>query len=120
MSAAKHTPGPWDEVVHFVDEIAPHFSPTEQGIYEVVAANEDINRLRIAGEHAEAQGVAAANARLIAAAPALLEALEKMLEVYEALMPGLRHIAVQDYALLNDAPMAARQAIAAARGEVSE
>jgi len=47
----------------------------------------------------------------------LLAALEGMLRVQDALMPGLRHIAVQDYALINDAPIAARAAIANARGQ---
>lgn len=48
------------------------------------------------------------------AAPAQLEALQMMMRAFESLMPGLRHIAVQDYALLNDAPLAARKALAEA------
>ncbi len=35
-------------------------------------------------------------------------ALRDMLRVQESLMPGVRHIVVQDYALLNEAPIAAR------------
>lgn len=58
-----------------------------------------------------------ANARLIAAAPDMLDALKRMLAVYEALMPGLRHIAVRDYAEINDAPLAARKAIAKAEAK---
>jgi hypothetical protein len=57
-----------------------------------------------------------ANGRLIAAAPELLEACKKQAALIEALMPGLKHIAVQDYALVNDAPMAAEAAIAKAEG----
>jgi hypothetical protein len=38
-------------------------------------------------------------------------ALVDMLRVYEMLMPGIRHIAVQDYQLLNEAPIRARKAI---------
>lgn len=37
--------------------------------------------------------------------------LESLVKVVESLMPGAKHIAIQDYALLNDAPLAARQMI---------
>lgn len=43
---------------------------------------------------------------------ALIVALEAMLEAHDALMPGLRHISVADYMLINDAPLQAKQAIA--------
>lgn len=59
---------------------------------------------------------ARANTRLFATAPRLLVALKKMLKVQEALMPGLRHISVPDYALINEAPIEARAAIAYAEG----
>ena len=49
-SKSKHTPGPWNEVGHFVDISDSHFEPTEQGVYEVVRANEDINTLRRDGQ----------------------------------------------------------------------
>lgn len=55
------------------------------------------------------------NARLIAAAPELLEALESLLRGFDSLMPGLAHIAVQDYALINEAPIRARAAIRKAK-----
>lgn len=42
----------------------------------------------------------------------LAECLRRMLAVYEALMPGVRHIAVKDYQELNEAPVAARAALA--------
>jgi hypothetical protein len=45
----------------------------------------------------------------------LVKALEKLLRAYEMLMPGIVHIAVQDYALINDAPREARKALAEAR-----
>lgn len=45
----------------------------------------------------------------------LTKALEKLLRAYDSLMPGLAHIAVQDYALINEAPIEARKAIAAVR-----
>ncbi len=38
-------------------------------------------------------------------------ALKLMVRAYESLLPGLRHIAVQDYKLINDAPVAARNAL---------
>ena len=43
----------------------------------------------------------------------LVNALKGMLKAYEQLMPGLAHIAVQDYANINEAPIMARKAIAA-------
>lgn len=46
----------------------------------------------------------------------LVSALERMLGVQEMLMPGLRHIAVPDYQELNEAPLAARAALAKAEG----
>lgn len=48
---------------------------------------------------------------------ALVAALERMLEVQRVLMPGIRFISVPDYALLNDAPLEARAALKAAKGE---
>ena len=39
----------------------------------------------------------------------LIEALRDMLKVQEALMPGIRYIAVQDYALINNAPVTAHR-----------
>lgn len=48
---------------------------------------------------------------------ALLAALELMTRAYESVLPGIKYIAVQDYALLNDAPIAAAAAIKLARGE---
>ena len=42
----------------------------------------------------------------------LVGALRDMQRVVDMLMPGVRHIAVQDYALLNDAPFRASALIA--------
>lgn len=42
---------------------------------------------------------------------ALADALERALRVIEALMPGVRFISVQNYAELNEAPIAARAAL---------
>ena len=57
-----------------------------------------------------------ANARLIAAAPELLEALRDALNLIDDLMPGVRHIPLQDYAALNNTPIKARAVIAKATG----
>lgn len=46
----------------------------------------------------------------------LLAALKMLLKAYESVLPGLRYIAVQDYAIINDAPVAAERAIAKAEG----
>lgn len=44
----------------------------------------------------------------------LVKALEAMLKAYNQLMPGLVHIAVQDYANINEAPIIAKAALTAA------
>lgn len=57
------------------------------------------------------------NARRIAAAlnaaPKLVRALRKMIGAHSDLMPGLKHIAVQDYALQNEGPIEAKLALQA-------
>lgn len=62
-------------------------------------------------------GVVRGGSIALEARDALILALEDMLRVQDALMPGVRYIAVQDYALLNEAPMRARAALALAKGE---
>jgi len=42
----------------------------------------------------------------------LLAALEGLLKAYGMIFPGIVHIAVPDYALINEAPINARAAIA--------
>lgn len=58
----KHTPGPW--------EANPYGRPTKNLHWQVDKTDSDVAVASLIGENAEA------NARLIAAAPALLEALE--------------------------------------------
>ena len=41
----------------------------------------------------------------------LVKALQKLLKAYDSLMPGLPHIAVDDYALINEAPIEARRLV---------
>jgi hypothetical protein len=48
----------------------------------------------------------------------LIVALESMLEAHAALMPGLQHISVPDYALQNDAPIQARKAVTRVRKQL--
>jgi hypothetical protein len=48
------------------------------------------------------------------AAPDLAEALRDALTLIDALMPGVRYIALQDYKALNDVPLAGRAALAKA------
>jgi hypothetical protein len=47
---------------------------------------------------------------------ALVKALRDMIKVCEMLMPGIRYISVPDYALVNEAPIRAREAIEASEG----
>jgi hypothetical protein len=56
------------------------------------------------------------NACLVAAAPQLLAALKALMAAYESVLPGIKFIAVKDYKLVNDAPVAAERAIAKAEG----
>jgi len=53
----------------------------------------------------------AEDAQLIAAAPDLAAALKRCIQLIDDLMPGVRHIALQDYAILNDAPLEACRAL---------
>jgi hypothetical protein len=42
----------------------------------------------------------------------LIEALEDCIKLIEALMPGVKHIALQDYRLLNETPMKVNKILA--------
>lgn len=103
MTAAKHTPGPWhcDGISEYTGEML------------VRAENGDtVTRVCCYGPQSETPFSQAANARLIAAAPELLAALQVM---------------VRDYAAVHDigdvemqpAIYQARAAIATATGEVA-
>lgn len=48
------------------------------------------------------------------ATPDLLEAAKAALKLIDAMMPGVRHIALQDYMALNETPLALKRAIAKA------
>lgn len=58
------------------------------------------------------------NASLIAAAPELLEACEMQQRLIDDMLRFVGQMALQDYALLNEAPIKARAAIAKAKGAV--
>jgi hypothetical protein len=96
----KHTPGPWvldsgvSSNVVLIDSNA-----TNGAVGEIVDCR---NR---------------ADAILIAAAPELLKALQNADKLICQLMPGLKHIALQDYGFLNETLMANTAAIAKATGE---
>lgn len=62
-------------------------------------------------------GLTVADAHLIAAAPDLLTAAQAAYKLIDALMPGVRHIALQDYRALNETPIALAKAIAKAEGK---
>lgn len=48
---------------------------------------------------------------------ALVRAVQALLKAYEQLMPGIGHIACSDYAVVNEAPILARAALAAVEQE---
>lgn len=66
----KHTPGPW-----FVDGAKP---------WQIILRTEKTNMLRIASANTQFTRTYAANARLMAAAPELLEALKNATSVLKA------------------------------------
>lgn len=40
-----------------------------------------------------------------------IDALQQLLKAYNSVLPGAKHIAIQDYQILNEAPIAAQTAI---------
>jgi hypothetical protein len=103
----QHTPGPWK----------PRSYPNAQGDIWIdceAYSNEKLGTGPLGGTLATAHrngtgnGSADANARLIAAAPDLLEALVEMMREYEPLN--------EDHAERSDAVILARAAIAKAKG----
>lgn len=112
MSKPKHTPGPWETRVGFDDEtvevfapnpeIKPPFKPTELAVV----------RLPYGDDFDEDERERDANARLIAAAPQMLEALEKLLKLGDFPYHG-----DEDGCVICEVVTEARAAIAAATGE---
>jgi len=113
MTSRKHTPGPWYVGTEFNDQ-GRHIYAAQKvrhadgdEWHPLIACTDDDERL------VDWQ----ANAVLIAAAPDLLEALKNADKLITQLMPGLKHIALQDYAFLNNTLMANTAAIAKATGD---
>jgi hypothetical protein len=108
----KHTPGPWYVGTDFSDQgrhiYAEQMVCDDDGEewHPLIATTDDDERL------VDWQ----ANAQLLAAAPDLLEALKNADKLISQLMPGIKHIALQDYAFLNNTLMANTAAIAKATG----
>jgi hypothetical protein len=111
MSESKHTPGPWRAQLRegYVEQWEV------DGQWEVVATGETELWIADAASHI---GCDEANARLIAAAPELLEALEHLAAIAGT---GLLHRQSLDkqgmVELFEEARAAARAAIAKAKGE---
>lgn len=78
MSETKHTPGPWKWTRQYRDSLGAHaFSLVDAGGYGILSCDGEANSPQMLGGRGEA------NARLIAAAPDLLEALEAICEMQE-------------------------------------
>ena len=113
---SKHTPGPWS-VPHFATDCACNCAYVVSGNQHGMGAIATVHHSDEAdGEHNEPMDVAIANARLIAAAPDMLEALRKMRELLRLLQPALNVMAreVMDDIIKDQID----PAIAAATGEV--
>lgn len=76
---AKHTPGPW---MRGHDESGRDFEVRASNGRKIVAMRVDENRAKSISEWGQCKKENEANARLIAAAPELLEALREMLTCY--------------------------------------
>ena len=98
MSEAKHTPGPWEAC-----------DVGDYGDYDGrcrVILGDDLRIAVVLGDHDESK----ANARLIAASPCLLEALEELADLFDGLVSG-------EYQPDSFTTQPARAAIAKAKGE---
>lgn len=109
MEKMKHTPGPW----RYDDKTGD-----SGGLVVWAEGGDRVARVcwDSCDEQSEALSETEPNARLIAAAPELLEALQDAMKLIDVMMPGVRCIPLQDYAALNNTPIKARAAIAKATG----
>lgn len=105
---SKHTPGPWEVRI-------PSSTAARHPVY-IVGGDLILAAISVPGGAYEDLRVAHANARLIAAAPAMLEALEEMLEVHGVRWEHVRggSSIPASWVELSDK---ARAAIKAAKGE---
>src|SRR5438132_242018 len=101
--SAQHTPGPWEIIK---DGGSTRIHPVKEGVGRICTVTD--------GKYQNA------NARLIAAAPELLEAGKKFLAFYNDLAksnPGfMGKLGLQDYAQYNEAMLELPAAIAKAEG----
>lgn len=104
MSEAQHTRGPWKMLEHSWSDTSIVAEGFDHGICRL-----DINHATEESQDADA-ALMAANARLIATAPELLEALQEMVEFFQPNAWGSNDNKV-------DALASARAAIAKATGQ---
>lgn len=112
-----HTPSPW--LVRFEPDDLDS-SASDLRVLDSRSLDHPQGPLTIAvinvAAHAPHLAEPLANAALIAAAPELLAALQNADKLITQLLPGVKHIALQDYGFLNDTMLANRAAIAKATG----
>jgi hypothetical protein len=75
------------------------------------AAIAKVLKLHGSGRLLEREQEQQGNAVLMASAPELLGVCKQLLRLVDELMPGLKYLAIEDYAIVNDAPLAAHRII---------
>lgn len=111
-----HTAGPWrlekGRINYFITAIVPALEPTrtEQALIADCPHN-GTNYANLLPEEAEA------NARLIAAAPELLESVKLFLQFFDEMPKGQLGKIVCDIGILNQAFIISRRSIARAEGQ---
>lgn len=106
---SEHTPGPW----------VYHYSRSDPADEWIIGASGFSTVLAFVVRDTEAPLPGAtieANARVMVAAPDLLDACKQQQLLIADMVRFVGEMALQDYALLNDAPLAASRAIAKAEG----
>lgn len=101
---SEHTPSPWIEGESHETSVQIWSVPAKKTVALVECLLGDQKHLR-------------ADARLIVAAPELLEALVNANKLLTQMMPGVAHIALQDYGFLNSTLLQVTAAIAKAEGK---
>ena len=82
------SPGPWRKCVH----ICAVWDANGRTLFRSSAATDE-------------------DEDLAALAPELLDALKDAMKLIDVLFPGVRHLAIQDYAMLNDVPLKIREVL---------
>lgn len=86
MSEARHTPGPWEVVDYrYGDRAAETWLGIIRGAFEILEERFQVGRIKYSSLPTEENW---ANARLIAAAPDLLEACKAVMECKFRIEPG--------------------------------